>query len=172
MKMPRGPKVTQNHSNATNSVNQTLTKALVKRLALGSDHKLSQPTQPMADSIEKIPKYVLDYKPPTAQGKPLMLRQQRSIVSNAYNIVEQASNLSSLSKLPTAAKPAQGKDEFMVPKEAHTITVKNNTKIVFELPIKQPKHTRNANQDQSLLISLAHNSCDQSLFTQGATISS
>ena len=63
-----------------------------------------------------------------------MLRQQRSIVSNAYNI-EQTSSLSSLN-IHTAAKPT--KDEYMAPKEAHTINVKNNTKIVFELPIKKP----------------------------------
>jgi hypothetical protein len=59
----------------------------------------------------------------------------------------------------------------MVPKEAHTINeLKNKTKILFELPIKKPRHTRNANQDQSLLIALANNSCDNSLFTQANSI--
>lgn len=58
----------------------------------------------------------------------------------------------------------------MAPKEAHTIhELKNTAKFLFELPIKKPKHTRNAHQDQSLLISLVNNSCDNSLYSHALT---
>ena len=119
-KVPRGPKVTQDNSHATNSVSATMKKALTNRHTNGSEIKL--PVKSITEMLDKIPVY-------NAATKP------------AKKIAASNSSVSSLQKM----KPVV---DYMAPKEAHTINeVKNNTKITFEVPIKKPKHTRNGRQD-------------------------
>ena len=97
--MPRGPKVTQDNSNATNSVHQTITKATLAKKQTGSDIKPSMPAKRVAEKISKVPVYSIE-RTSQKSVKKIRISQRPSIASNDRpSIVSQIVNLNQVSSL-------------------------------------------------------------------------